>query len=69
MSRFDPMLAPKPIVARRLEVLTGLGAGGEGEPDDKAQLVDEILAPAIATLSSRSTARFLTILIAGEAPD
>lgn len=50
MSGFDPTLAPKPVVVRRLEVLTGVGGRRRWSSDDKARIVEETLAPG-ATVS------------------
>jgi transposase len=50
MSSFDPTLAPKPVVVRRLEVLTGVGGRRRWSSDDKARIVEETLAPG-ATVS------------------
>lgn len=50
MSGFDPMLDPKPVVVRRLEVLTGVGGRQRWSADDKARIVEETLAPG-ATVS------------------
>lgn len=50
MSGFDPTLDPKPVVVRRLEVLTGVGGRRRWSPDDKARIVEETLAPG-ATVS------------------
>jgi hypothetical protein len=46
----DPTIDPKPVVVRRLEVLTGVGGRRRWSPDDKARIVDETLAPG-ATVS------------------
>jgi transposase len=45
MSSFDPTLDPKPVVVRRLEVLTGVGGRRRWSTDDKARIVEETLAP------------------------
>jgi transposase len=50
MSSFDPTLDPKPVVVRRLEVLTGVGGRRRWSADDKARIVEETLAPG-ATVS------------------
>ena len=50
MSGFDPTLDPKPVVVRRLEVLTGVGGRRRWSSDDKARIVEETLAPG-ATVS------------------
>jgi transposase len=50
MSSFDPTLDPKPVVVRRLEVLTGVGGRRRWLADDKARIVEETLAPG-ATVS------------------
>ncbi len=50
MSGFDPTLNPKPVVVRRLEVLTGVGGRRRWSADDKARIVEETLAPG-ATVS------------------
>nr|WP_295113309.1 transposase [uncultured Caulobacter sp.] len=50
MSDFDPTLDPKPVVVRRLEVLTGVGGRRRWSADDKARIVEETLAPG-ATVS------------------
>ena len=50
MSSFDPTLDPKPVVVRRLEVLTGVGGRRRWSSDDKARIVEETLAPG-ATVS------------------
>ena len=50
MSSFDPTLDPKPVVVRRLEVLTGGGGRRRWSADDKARIVEETLAPG-ATVS------------------
>jgi transposase len=50
MSSFDPTLDPKPVVVRRLEVLTGAGGRRRWSADDKARIVEETLAPG-ATVS------------------
>src|SRR5208283_3446632 len=50
MSSFDPTLNPKPVVVRRLEVLTGVIGRRRWSPDDKARIVEETLAPG-ATVS------------------
>jgi transposase len=50
MSGFNPTLDPKPVVVRRLEVLTGVGGRRRWSADDKARIVEETLAPG-ATVS------------------
>jgi transposase len=50
MSSFDPTLDPKPVVVRRLEVLTGVGGRRRWSSDDKARIVEESVAPG-ATVS------------------
>ena len=50
MSSFDPTLDPKPVVVRRLEVLTGVGGRRRWSADDKAPIFEETLAPG-ATVS------------------
>lgn len=50
MSGFDPTLDPKAVQVRRLEVLTGVGGRRCWSRDDKAQIVEESLAPG-ATVS------------------
>jgi len=50
MSSFDPTLDPKPVLVRRLEVLTGVGGRRRWSSDDKARIVEETLAPG-ATVS------------------
>src|ERR1700712_4477009 len=50
MSSFDPTFDPKPVVVRRLEVLTGIGGRRRWSADDKARIVEETLAPG-ATVS------------------
>ena len=50
MSSFDPTLDPKPVMVRRLEVLTGVGGRRRWSADDKARIVEETLAPG-ATVS------------------
>jgi transposase len=50
MSSFDPTLDPKPVLVRRLEVLTGVGGRRRWSADDKARIVEETLAPG-ATVS------------------
>jgi transposase len=44
MSSFDPTLDPKPVLVRRLEVLTGVGGRRRWSSDDKARIVEESLA-------------------------
>jgi transposase len=41
MSGFNPTLDPRPVVVRRLDVLTGAGGRRGWSPDDKAQIVEE----------------------------
>ena len=50
MSGFNPTLDPKPVLVRRLEVLTGVGGRRRWSSDDKARIVEETLAPG-ATVS------------------
>ena len=50
MSGFNPTLAPKPVVVRRLEVLTGVTGRRRWSPADKSRIVEETLAPG-ATVS------------------
>jgi transposase len=50
MSSFDPTLDPKPVLVRRLEVLTGVGGRRRWSADAKARIVEETLAPG-ATVS------------------
>ena len=50
MSGFNPTFDPKPVVVRRLEVLTGVGGRRRWSPDDKARIVEETLVPG-ATVS------------------
>jgi transposase len=50
VSGFDPTLDPKPVLVRRLEVLTGVGGRRRWSADDKARIVEETLAPG-ATVS------------------
>lgn len=50
MSSFDPTLDPKPVLVRRLEVLTGVVGRRRWSSDDKARIVEESLTPG-ATVS------------------
>ena len=50
MSGFNPTLDPRPVLVRRLEVLTGVGGRRRWSSDDKARIVEETLAPG-ATVS------------------
>lgn len=50
MSGLNPTLDPKPVLVRRLEVLTGVGGRRRWSSDDKARIVEETLAPG-ATVS------------------
>jgi len=50
MSSFNPTFDPKPVLVRRLEVVTGVGGRRRWSPDDKARIVEETLAPG-ATVS------------------
>ena len=50
MSGFNPTLDPKPVVVRRLEVLTGVTGRRRWSPADKSRIVEETLAPG-ATVS------------------
>ena len=45
MSGFNPTLDPRPVLVRRLEVLTGVGGRRRWSSDDKARIVEETLAP------------------------
>lgn len=45
MSRLDHMLEPEPPSVRRLEVITGTGRRRRFSMEDKAQILEETLAP------------------------
>lgn len=46
MSGFDPTFDPKPVLVRRVEVITGVGGGRRRwSPDAKAEIVMEAIAP------------------------